>query len=452
MLFTKQNEEPKKVEDITFTQKCILMSCISSEKSKILITSFYDIPLVKLYTANLNTKNLIYSKVKGALCFFRDKDQDDQNSRKYYLRIYSLKNYSLLFNIELAKEDLKHYIKIKEILYGLQTKQYLIAFKFNSKENAEKFYSQIRNEPNKDVVTQNEKAFNIKSSQLNPQIYKEIIDSIKDELKNNNKKKPVKPNSAITAKTNISKANTKISVNDTPGDYIDFSNISFLYLLSKNIEYDTDENKLDFFINDELNKRMCQDIINQFNKNNSPNFPMQIIDKDYNNILNKKKYIEFMTNNIIQTIKEQQDLIKYKNASSKKQLKQKQLDLQNKLNNNSSNSNTGRLSIGTRKSNAARKSINTRKVHSMEKRKNRGNKRLSTDLREVKTPSKEENKDKTKSTISKDKSVKNEKTVNKPVEARPLTSVKPKGKEGNFGDKKRDTGFMGGLFKKKNKK
>ncbi len=88
----------------------------------------------------------------------------------------------------------------------------------------------------------------------------------------------------------------------------------------------------------------------------------------------------------------------------------------------------------------------------MEKRKNRGNKRLSTDLREVKTPSKEENKDKTKSTISKDKSFKNEKTVNKPVEARPLTSVKPKGKEGNFGDKKRDTGFMGGLFKKKNKK
>lgn len=452
MLFTKQNEEPKKVEDITFTQKCILMSSISSEKSKILITSFYDIPLVKLYTANLNTKNLIYSKVKGALCFFRDKDQDDQNSRKYYLRIYSLKNYSLLFNIELAKEDLKHYIKIKEILYGLQTKQYLIAFKFNSKENAEKFYSQIRNEPNKDVVTQNEKAFNIKSSQLNPQIYKEIIDSIKDELKNNNKKKPVKPNSAITAKTNISKTNTKISVNDTPGDYIDFSNISFLYLLSKNIEYDTDENKLDFFINDKLNKRMCQDIINQFNKNNSPNFPMQIIDKDFNNILNKKKYIEFMTNNIIQTIKEQQDLIKYKNASSKKQLKQKQLDLQNKLNNNNSNSNTGRLSIGTRKSNAARKSINTRKVHSMEKRKNRGNKRLSTDLREVKTPSKEENKDKTKSTISKDKSFKNEKTVNKPVEARPLTSVKPKGKEGNFGDKKRDTGFMGGLFKKKNKK
>ena len=192
MLFTQENEQPKKVvEDITFTQKCILMSSISKDKSKILITSFNDMPLVRLYTAKINTKNLIYSKIKGALLFFCDKT-DDKNSRKFYFRIYSIKNYSLLFNIELSKEDLQYYIKVRENLYCLQTRQYLIGFRFNSKENAEKFYLQLRDEPNKDIVSQNEKAFNINPSKLNQDIYKDVIDAIKEELKKNSKKKQTK--------------------------------------------------------------------------------------------------------------------------------------------------------------------------------------------------------------------------------------------------------------------
>jgi len=432
MLFTQENEQPKKVvEDITFTQKCILMSSISKDKSKILITSFNDMPLVRLYTAKINTKNLIYSKIKGALLFFCDKT-DDKNSRKFYFRIYSIKNYSLLFNIELSKEDLQYYIKVRENLYCLQTRQYLIGFRFNSKENAEKFYLQLRDEPNKDIVSQNEKAFNINPSKLNQDIYKDVIDAKKEELKKNNKKKQTKTINSAKITNNAKNNSQKIVVGGVQGDYLDFSNLYFMHLLMNNVEYDADDNKLNFFVNGALTKKSCQDIINQFNKNNSSNFPMQIIDKDFNNILNKKKYIDFMANNIIQTISEQESLFKYKNANRKKQFKQKQLEIQNR-------SAEGRKSIQYRKLNTVRKSIEYRKNNSAEKRKKNGNnnynQRLSMEEREIKSPLKDED---------------SNKNVKKETKETP-TPVK--GKTNSAEKKKGTAGFnLGGIFKKKNKK
>ena len=432
MLFTQENEQPKKVvEDITFTQKCILMSSISKDKSKILITSFNDMSLVKLYTAKINTKNLIYSKIKGALLFFCDKT-DDKNSRKFYFRIYSIKNYSLLFNIELSKEDLQYYIKVRENLYCLQTRQYLIGFRFNSKENAEKFYLQLREEPNKDIVNQNEKAFNINPTKLNQDIYKDVVDAIKEELKKNNKKKQTKTINSAKITKNDKNNNHKIVVGGVQGDYLDFSNLYFMHLLMNNVEYDADDNKLNFFVNGTLTKKTCQDIINQFNKNNSSNFPMQIIDKDFNNILNKKKYMDFMANNIIQTISEQESLSKYKNANRKKQFKQKQLEIQNR-------SAEGRKSIQYRKLNTVRKSIEYRKNNSAEKRKKIGNnnynQRLSMEEREIKPPLKEEN---------------SNKNVKKETKETPTTA---KSKTNSVEKKKGTAGFnLGGIFKKKNKK
>ena len=431
MLFSQENEQPKKVEDITFTQKCILMSSISKDKSKILITSFNDMPLVRLYTAKINTKNLIYSKIKGVLLFFCDKT-DDKNSQKFYFRIYSIKNYSLLFNIELSKEDLQYYIKVRENLYCLQTRQYLIGFRFNSKENAEKFYLQLRDEPNKDIVNQNEKAFNINPSKLNQDIYKDVIDAIKEELKKNSKKKTTKTINSAKITNNAKNNSQKIVVGGAQGDYLDFSNLSFMHLLMNNIEYDEDDNKLNFFVNGTLTKKMCQDIINQFNKNNSSKFPMQIIDKDFNNKKKKKKYIDFMANNIIQTINEQQALLTYKNANRKKQLKQKQLEIQNR-------SAEGRKSIQCRKLNTIRKSIEYRKTNSAEKRKknvnNNYNQRLSMEEREIKSPLKDED------------GIKYLKTETKET---PTTA---KGKTNSVEKKKGTSGFnLGGIFKKKNKK
>ena len=431
----------KKEEDISFTQKCILFSSISKDKSKMLITSFYDLPLVKLYTSEINSKNLIYSKVKGVLCFLQDKT-NEQNSRKFYFRIYSINTYSLLFNIELNKEDLQYYIKIRDLLYCLQTQDCLLGFLFNSKEKSEKFYLQLRDEPNKETLNQNEKAFNLDSSKLNNSIYKDIIDSIKEELTKNNKKKGNK----LNAKTNnYIKGNeaTKVLINDIEGEYLDFSYLYFIYVLMNNVEFDEEDNKLDFFETNKLDKNMCQNIINQFNTN-----------KIYN-ILNKKKYINYMTNNIIETIKQKSVLVEYKNESTRQ--KQKQIEEENKMGCDSARA----MSIIPRKINSALKYVNKPKNCSTERRKvqNRNvtiKERVTADSTERKTmrdakkfaPSTRNiNYNKTMKTDnpSNSNNVKFAKTIRFADKNKPNNKAKANANS----EKKKGGAFLGGIFKKK---
>ena len=48
-------------------------------------STFNSVPLVKLYTANLNQEKFVYSKIRGALCFVAEEiDKKDQ----YFLQIY----------------------------------------------------------------------------------------------------------------------------------------------------------------------------------------------------------------------------------------------------------------------------------------------------------------------------------------------------------------------------
>ena len=122
---------------INFTRKCILMSVISQEKNLILVNSFNNIPFVKLYTTNSYYKIFIYSKIKGALCFFVNKDP---NEKLFYLRIYDIKNYTMVFNIELKKEHLKYFIQFNDNFYFLQLRESLLGFQFNSKQNGKNFY------------------------------------------------------------------------------------------------------------------------------------------------------------------------------------------------------------------------------------------------------------------------------------------------------------------------
>ena len=130
-----------------------------------------------------------------------------------------------------------------------------------------------------------------------------------------------------------------------------------------NIEFDNENNKLNFFVDNNFKKKSYENIINQFNKN----FPMQIIEKDFNNILNKKKYIDLMINNIIQTMKEKKDLIKYKNENRKKVINQKHIEHQNKINNEN---NKRQLSATFRKVKISSKNKEIKKKnHSIEKRK-----------------------------------------------------------------------------------
>ena len=206
------------------------------------------------------------------------------------------------------------------------------------------------------------------------------MDSIKEELTKNNKKKGSKLNSSKVNNNTKSNDGTKVLINDVEGEYLDFSYLYFIYVLMNNVDFDEEDNKLDFFETNKLDKNMCQNIINQFNTNNLYDFPMQIISKDYNNILNKKKYINYMTNNIIETIKEKTILMKCKNVS--KRQKQKQIEQENKKNAESSRT----LSIATRKVNSSLKKVNRNKNLSAERRKGvQIKERVSGDYTERKT-------------------------------------------------------------------
>ena len=60
--------------NISFTKRCILMSKIALSKNLILLNSFDFFPLVKLYIADQNQENFIYSKIKGVICFFKENE------------------------------------------------------------------------------------------------------------------------------------------------------------------------------------------------------------------------------------------------------------------------------------------------------------------------------------------------------------------------------------------
>ena len=135
---------------ISFTKRCILMSKIALNTNLILVNSFDILPIVKLYFADSNQENFIYSKIKGVICFFMENEQlnkkeealtenkekkeqenavednkneenkneenkDTSNNKnsnknetedtkkeiKYHLQIFDINNYSLLFDLEL---------------------------------------------------------------------------------------------------------------------------------------------------------------------------------------------------------------------------------------------------------------------------------------------------------------------------------------------------------------
>ena len=222
-----------------------------------------------------------------------------------------------------------------------------------------------------------------------------------------------------------------------------------------NTEFDVEDNMLDIFESKKIDKNACQNIINQFNKNNLPNFPMQIIDKDYNNILNKRKYINFMTNNIMETIRQKTVLFKLKNENRQKQ-NQEQKDGGEQY-----ESSRRKLSIATRKVNSNLKNTDSKvKNRSVEKRKvlftNSVIKKNSINFRDVNkkgNANKNANFNKSfKGSENNKDNLKNSKTIK--FENKSMSAIKQKGYETNPKEKKKgmSNAFnIGGIFKKKKK-
>ena len=306
-----------KLFKMNFTKKCILLSVISQEKNILLINSFNNIPFVKLYTANLYDENFIYSKIKGALCLFINKDQ---NKNLFYLKIYDIQNYSIVFNMELKKEQLKCFIQYSDDFYFMQLRESLLGFKFNSKKDGKNFHTILKEEPKKEILEQNEKSKTIKSKELSKTIIK-VNDSIKLKLK---EKFQIiqKKGGGLFSKKEDPFPNMKI--NDKKGEYLDLSMIPKIYFFLKNTEISDILCKMIIFPDKKLTKIYCQNYIWKYDNSfdfNSKTAPLKIIEKDFLNILNKKTYTDLLVNNIINDMKMHERLDIFKKEHMKRNKK-----------------------------------------------------------------------------------------------------------------------------------
>ena len=93
------------------------------------------------------------------------KEKDPKN-RKYFFRIYDLKDYSLLFNIEIRKEYMQYITQYKEDFYFLELRESFLGFKFLSNESGRLLFLLLNEYPKKEVLAQNEGAMNIKPKDI----------------------------------------------------------------------------------------------------------------------------------------------------------------------------------------------------------------------------------------------------------------------------------------------
>ena len=288
-------------KELTYTQKCILLANIFRDKKKILINSFDNIPVVKLYTSALKQENFIYSKIKGALCFFVE---EENNTNKYYLQIYDIKYYTLIFSLPINQILVNSLIRSEETFnfFCIPTKYNFLGFKFNSKDSMEKFANILAcpAKVDKSKIDTNIKARDYTTS------YKEI----KEVCKN------VK---ADFEKKFTSIDNTQITKAENEKDKNIFQKFDELYSLIKCLEYDEINNKFNLFIDRTINPKIIQSYIDTYkNSDNKKLLSLRIIFNDYTHIYNKSVYVDLLTNNLINNFNETKRLIKYKKEYKKK--------------------------------------------------------------------------------------------------------------------------------------
>ena len=329
------NNDQNSINEINFTKRCILMSVISKDKNFVLVNSFNKIPIVKLYTADSSYENFIYSKIKGAFCLLMERKKN--NSQKYFFRIYSLKDYSTLFNMEIKKENMQYITQYKEDFYFMELRQSFLGFKFLSKESARIFFLLLNEDPKREIIEQNEGSMNINGKEISKTLLK-VKDYIKARLKyqfedygNNNM--GIKTTHYNKRKEYITTSQKKqnfdiVNINDLKGEYLDTSILPEVELLLNNLEIDDTDSSCYLFTEKNLNLKKCKEIIkkyqinsindNRIRRRNEQIILLTIIDKDCHTIANSNLYSEIMTKNFISNIRTQKRLDIFKKEHQKR--------------------------------------------------------------------------------------------------------------------------------------
>ena len=295
---TKNGTNQKINKELSYTQKCIILANIGIDKKKILINLFDNIPLVKLYTANLKQENFVYSNIKGALCFLVEEENKKVN---YYLQIYHINYFSLAFCLQVNQNMIKDLMKLENNFFCLPTKFHFLGFKFTSKDSMEKFLKifTCESEPDKTALDINKKGRDFKCT------YKDILKSIKD-CKSDFEKK--------------FKAIDKISgTAEKEKDKNVFHKLDELHYLVNCIEYDEDNKKFNIFIDKTINQRIIQSYIVLYKTaKNKNSLNIRIIFDDYTHIYDKKIYVNLLINNLMNNFAEAKRLIIFKREHKKR--------------------------------------------------------------------------------------------------------------------------------------
>lgn len=289
----------KKQNNLVFIQKCIILSNISQEKDKLLLNSFDFMPIVKLYTSTQNQKIFTYTKVKGALFILKSKT--NAKKKNYWIRIYDSRDYSLALNLEINEATKKSYIKVEPNFYCFTLKLGFIGFQFVSKEEAEFFYNLLMNEPNEHNLVEYEQIdhFNIKDTD---EKYLNVIDQVSQELD-----AKYQQLTGEYVKYELSKVD----------EYLIFSNLLELSKLLTNMEFDSEDNVFNLFVDKKFPYKIFRQMFKKYNIKML--YPIRPIVDDYLFISNKNNYVNILVDHLSNNFKEQVNIYKKRRISRAKE-------------------------------------------------------------------------------------------------------------------------------------
>ena len=275
----------EKKNDINFTQKCIMFANITRIKDKIILNPFDFIPKVKIYTSSFRQQIFTYTKIKGGLFIIKNKNKKD--AQKYIIRVYSYKDFSLLFSLEINNETRKNYVEIEPNFYCFCLRVGYIGFKFNSKEEAKRFYDLLVNEPDKQTLDEFGliEKLAIKDSDS---IYLNAIDQITSNLDESFQK--------ITGeyvKYELSKVD----------QYLQFANFLHLSKLLINSKFDYEDNVFDIFVDKKFPYKLFKIMFRHFNIHRL--YPLRPVINDCLFISNKDNYVDILVEHVNNNFKQQ---------------------------------------------------------------------------------------------------------------------------------------------------
>ena len=294
----KKTSNEDKNKGLSYTKKCIILAKIASDKKKTLINLYDNIPIIKLYTANLKQENFIYSNIKGLLFFLYE---EEKKKLIYYLQIYDLKYLSLVFNLQVNQKMINDIIELESNFLCLPTKYHFLGFKFRSNDSMKSFLKifSCQTEPDKKPLEQNIKAKDFKCT------YKDILKNIKD-IKSIFEKK-YKSIDSVSGKAEKEK------------DKNNFQQLDELYYLVNCIEFDEDNTKFNIFIDRTFNPNIIRSYIDIYkNSKNKNSLNLKFIFDDYTHIKNKNIYIDLLINNLMNNFTEEKRLIIFRREHKKR--------------------------------------------------------------------------------------------------------------------------------------